>query len=76
MKALARLQRWRFTTPGLVIFGLAELAIALAFISRAFDTGSLIEYSLALVFLVAALQSGLRLVRKAIRGPKQRKRPS
>ncbi|HSW98532.1 MAG TPA: hypothetical protein VLF71_01720 [Candidatus Saccharimonadales bacterium] len=72
MKGWARLQRWRLTTPGLAIFGLAELAISFAFTSRAFDTGSLIEYFLALVFLVAALQNGLRLARKCMGGPKRR----
>jgi hypothetical protein len=72
VKRIARLHRWRLTIPGLIIFGLAELAIAFGFASRAIDTGSLIEYFLGLVFLVAALQNGTRLIRWIIPKPKQR----
>jgi hypothetical protein len=71
VKALVRLHRWHQTSAGLVIFGLAELAVSAGLTSRAFETGSIIEYFLALVFLVGALQNLVKLARKFIGGPRQ-----
>lgn len=71
MKAVARLHQWHQTRAGLTIFGLAELAAAAWLTGRAFETGSLLQYFLALVFLVGALQNATKLVRTCIRGPKQ-----
>jgi hypothetical protein len=74
VKAFVRLHHWHQSVPGLAIFGLAELAIAFAFASRAIDTGSIFEYFVALVALVGALQNALKLIRKCISGPNGRRK--
>ncbi|HEX7963574.1 MAG TPA: hypothetical protein VF466_03185 [Candidatus Saccharimonadales bacterium] len=69
MNQLARAQRWHQTRPGLLIFGLAELAIAILLGLRAIDTGSLWQYFLALLLGAGTLQNFVRLVRTFISGP-------
>jgi hypothetical protein len=73
VKLLARLHRWHQTRAGWLVFGLAELALAVAVTFRAFDTGSLWQYFLGLLFLVGALQNFVKLARTFIGGPKAAK---
>jgi uncharacterized membrane protein len=67
VKLVARLHRWHQERAGL----LAELAIAFLATSRAFETGSLWEYLIGLVFLVGTLQNVVKLARTFMRGPKR-----
>jgi hypothetical protein len=71
VKLVARLHRWHQERAGLLVFGLAELAIAFLATSRAFETGSLWEYLIGLVFLVGTLQNVVKLARTFMRGPKR-----
>ena len=59
MQAIAR---WHQTNLGLVVFALAELAIAYGFASLAIDRGSLWYYILALIFVVGFLQNVIKLI--------------
>jgi hypothetical protein len=59
---LHRIDSWHRTTPGLLVFGLAELAAAYGFVSLAIDRGNFWWYLFALVFLVGALQNLIRFI--------------
>ncbi len=65
---LAKFDRWHQTKPGLLIFGLIELAIAYGFASLAIDRGNFWWYLLTLIFLVGALQNLFKLIGKMING--------
>jgi hypothetical protein len=65
------LRKWHQTKPGLLIFGLIELAIAYGFASLAIDSGSLWWYLLTLVFFVGALQNIFKLIGKLFHGHKR-----
>lgn len=60
--------RWHKTRLGYLVFGLAELVIAYAFMSLAIDRGTWWWYILTLIFLVGFLQNftrlGMRLVKR------------
>jgi hypothetical protein len=57
---------WHKSKVGLLIFGLAELALAYVFASWAIDTGSLLDWFLAIVLLVGGLQNIVRLIWKVL----------
>jgi len=63
-----RLDKWHKTRTGLLVFGLAELAIAYGFLSLSIDRGNLFWYLLTLIFLVGALQNLFKLIGKLIHG--------
>ncbi len=65
---VSKLHKWHQTKRGLIIFGLIELLAAYLMGSRAIDTGSLIEYFLAVLFFVGAIHNFIRLVSKLIHG--------
>ena len=71
MKGPLRLHRWHQTRAGLLIFGLAELALSSALTLHAFDTGSLWEYLIAAILLVGFLQNGARFIRTFLNGPQR-----
>jgi hypothetical protein len=70
---IAKLHKWHQTKRGLFIFGLAELLAAYLIGSRALDTGSLIEYFLAVVLFIGALHNFSRLTGTLIHGNKAAK---
>lgn len=57
-----KLDRFHQTRKGLVFFGVAELLLAYVFISWAIDSGSWIDYVLALILFVGFLQNAVRFV--------------
>jgi hypothetical protein len=59
---LKTLDKWHKTRPGLLAFGLVELAVAYGFVCLSIDRGNLWWYILTLVFLVGALQNIFRLI--------------
>ena len=54
---LKQLDRWHQTRPGLLVFGLVELAVAYGFVSLAIDRGNWLWYILTLIFLVGGLRN-------------------
>lgn len=68
-----KLHKWHQTRQGLLVFGLVELLAGYLVGSRAIDTGSLIEYFLAIVFFVGALHNFVRLIGTLIHGNKAAK---
>jgi len=68
---ITKLHKWHQTKRGLLIFGLIELLAAYLMGSRAIDTGSLIEYGLAIVFFVGAIHNFAKLVSKLIHGTRR-----
>lgn len=71
MKVPARMHKWRYTRSGLLIVGLAGLALAAAVMLHAFDTGSLWQYFIAFLFLACGLQNLTKFTRTFLRGPGQ-----
>ena len=68
-----KLHKWHQTKLGLLVFGLAELAVAYGFASLSIDRGNLWWYLLALIFLVGALQNLFKLIGTLINGYKAAK---
>ena len=58
---LKQLDKWHKTKPGLLVFGLVELAIAYGFVSLSIDRGNLWYYLLTLLFLVGSLQNFVKI---------------
>lgn len=56
------LNKWHQTRPGLLVFGLLELAIAYGFASLSIDRGNFWWYLLTLVFLTGALRNIIKLI--------------
>ncbi len=65
---MKQLHKWHQTNPGLLVFGLIELAAAYGAASLAIDRGNFLWYLLALIFLVGALQNIFKLIGKLIHG--------
>lgn len=61
---LEAFQKWHDTRTGLAVFGLAELALALAFGVWAIGSGSLLDWFLAIVLFVGGVQNIVRLILK------------
>ncbi len=59
---LNKIDAWHKTKPGLLLFGLVELAIAYGFASLSIDRGNLWWYLLTLIFLAGALQNIVKLI--------------
>ncbi len=66
MSWFRRLEQWHQTKQGLAAFGLAELVLAYVFASWAIDTGSLLDWFLAIVLFVGAIQNLVRLLGKVV----------
>lgn len=56
------LAKWHQAKPGLLTFGLVELAVAYGWASLAIDRGNFAWYLLALIFFVGALQNIFKLI--------------
>lgn len=59
---LKKLDKWHKTRLGLLVFAIAELAIAYGFLSLSIDRGNFFWYLLTLIFLVGFLQNFFKLV--------------
>jgi hypothetical protein len=66
--SLSKFELWHKSNQGLLAFGLAELLLTLLIGMRALDTGSLIQYFLAFIFLVGGIQNMIRLASNVIHG--------
>lgn len=59
---LKKLDTWHKTKQGLLVFSLVELVAAYVLASLALNSGSLLQWVLAIVLLVGGLQNGLKLI--------------
>ncbi len=58
---------WQETKPGLVFIVLFDLLVAYGIGSLALDSGSLLQWTAALLFLVLAAGQSIKLLRKVFR---------
>jgi hypothetical protein len=58
---LTNLKKWQETPQGLILFGLAELALAYGFGSLSIDRGNLWWYLLTIVFFIGGLKNLFKL---------------
>jgi hypothetical protein len=68
MKMMKKLDKWHKTKSGLLIFVLAELAIAYGLASLAIDRGNLWWYLLTIVFFIGAVKNFFKLIGALVRG--------
>jgi hypothetical protein len=66
MSLVTAAHNWHQTKQGLLVFGLAELALGYVFVSWAIDSGSLIDWFLTIVLVVGALQNFYQLTKKLL----------
>ncbi len=67
---LKQLNTFHHSKPGLLVFGLVELALAYGFATLAIDRGNLWFYLLILIFLVGSLQNIFKLIGRLIHDKK------
>jgi hypothetical protein len=60
---LQTIDKWHHTRTGHLIFGLAELGLAYAFVSLAINSGSLWQYGLAIILFVGSIQNVVKVFR-------------
>lgn len=60
---LEAINKWHKTRQGYVAFGVAELALAYLFASLAIDSGSLIQYAIAIILVFAGFQNLVNIFR-------------
>lgn len=65
---MKKLDKWHKTKSGLLIFVLAELAIAYGLASLAIDRGNLWWYLLTIVFFIGAVKNFFKLIGALVRG--------
>lgn len=58
---------WQETKVGLVLIILFDLLVAYGFASLAIDTGSLLQYFIAIMFLILAIAQAVKLFKKVVR---------
>jgi hypothetical protein len=73
MKLLDKTKAWHQSKTGLMAFGLAELALAYAFVSWAIDSGRLLAWFLSVILTGGALQNFVKLMWNAVHGNKAAK---
>jgi hypothetical protein len=59
---LQKLDTWHKTKQGLFVFGLIELIAAYILASLAINSGSLLQWGLAIILLLGSLQNGFKLI--------------
>jgi len=59
---MLKFDKWHQTRPGLLLFGVVELAIAYGFMLLSIDRGNFWWYLLTLIFLVGALQNLFKFI--------------
>lgn len=57
---------WQETKIGLVFIVLFDLLVAYGFVSLAINSGSLLQYFIAIVFLALAIAQAVKLCKKAV----------
>jgi len=65
---LKQLNHWHRTGLGLLVYAVAELAIAYGFASLSIDRGNLWYYLLTLIFLVGTLRNLFMLIGSLLHG--------
>lgn len=63
---LQKLDTWHKTKQGLLVFGLIELIAAYILASLAINSGSLLQWFLAIVLLLGSLQNGFKLIMRVL----------
>ncbi len=66
MNALTKLDTRHQTKTGLLVVGLAELAMAYVFASWAIDSGRLLAWFFTIILVVGALQNLVKLIWKTV----------
>lgn len=64
MNVSSKLLAWQETKTGLVLIVLFDLLFTYMFVSFAIDSGSLLDYFLAIVFLVLTIAQAAKLLKK------------
>lgn len=64
---LQKLDTWHKTKQGLLVFGLVELIAAYILASLALNSGSLLQWTLAIVLLIGGLQNGFKLLMQVVK---------
>lgn len=59
---LNKLDTWHNTKQGLVAFALVEVVLAYVFVSLAIDSGSLLQWVLAIILGIGVVQNIVRLL--------------
>ena len=67
MENLAKFDKWHKSKPGLLIFGVIELAVAYGFASLSIDRGNFFWYLLTLIFLIGGLQNLFKFTKALIK---------
>jgi len=68
MKMMKKLDKWHKTKSGLLVFVLAELAIAYGLASWSINSGNLWLYLLTIIFFVGAMKNFFKLIGAFVRG--------
>lgn len=64
---LQKLDTWHKAKQGLLVFGLVELIAAYILASLALNSGSLLQWTLAIVLLIGGLQNGFKLLMQVVK---------
>ena len=60
---LQTIDKWHKTRQGHIVFGLLELGLAYIIASLAIDTGSLLQYAVAIILFAGAIQNFVSIFR-------------
>lgn len=72
--SLHKLNDWKQqTAQGLIVSAVIELALAYGFASWAIDSGSLLIYFAAAIFLIGAIRNFVKLIKVILNGTNQTK---
>jgi len=65
---MQRINQWHQTRVGLVVISIIEAGLLYLFASLAIDSGSLLDYTISFLLLVAIIQNGVLLVYRMLKG--------
>lgn len=63
----SNIDKFHHTRKGKLIFGVVELLLSYAIISRAIDTGSLWEWGVGLLFVIGGINNLIRVLGRQIK---------
>jgi hypothetical protein len=63
-----KLFAWQETKAGLIFIILFDLLVAYGFASLAIDSGSLLQYFIAIIFLALAITAAVKFFKKVVHG--------
>ena len=69
---LQQLDKFHKTKPGYLVFGLVELGLWYLFASLAINSGSLWEWTLAVILFIGLLQNLIKLMGAFVHGSKRK----